>query len=913
MQDIKLGLYFFVSLFILLQSCTEKNIDDNLLSSERDIIDFSFSKDSSNINSKSGVITTENLNNLGVFTYTTIVQNADREDYTQKMFNAKYVKGTNRIFTPIEDDINDFMWDSDFHHFFAYAPFDAENIELIDDANINEPVSPNAFPAIKYAQPSSDPTLHTDLLYAVRKNAIKLAGTSNIVNLDFKHALSRISFTAQNINDTTPFKIHSIKMGNISQNGVFRYENEGTSSGWTQLSNEDIYTLNTYSSGTNNPVEINPNTILQLYGNSGSTQGEVGDFLFMLPQGLHSKSSYIIVKYSYINSQNIVEEREKIVVLPEGSEWVMGSAYNYLLNIDPVLNYVTVTAQQIDWASTKDIISEVTYTYLYLEKSTYSLNYDEEGEEILLDINFSTNVLDDELEIFHKDPLSDTNPTDSIVDIPNKANFILNKDTHIIKCKFYPRANSGYSSENIKIKAGIITTDITINFFPVKTFDYTNIDFVNSELGQSADSLIISNCYIINSSQSETREYKIPIFHQINRFNPNFFRVATPPTEEGGETTYEHTNLDNWKVQTYAYDNELATNRISYTKTLGADGKPSFIMSIPQGFDNPGNILVSITNAQTGEILWTWHMWVTDYDPNEIIRNGTTDSSKPTGETPEGIDPNNVYYKYIKYDPTNRDNKVHRYSSTASQDYSYHMDRNIGAYAPSYDGQGSLGGRGWVVYQYGRLAPLFGHQARFADGSNYVKKRVDSGTSGVARSTAISNPSTVYYNSQNVNWCSNPDIIGKVWNDETIQGNVSTDTSEEEPIYKKSIFDPSPLGWMIPPMGEYWVASGWNAYYNSDTNIQLYTSSSGNNYFSTNVIDPLTGIANIVILDYSHIWTNTDVPGTKSMAAGIQFENYTTDKKVISKATRHDTDTPHCLGAGIRPIFQFKVTTPLLP
>ncbi len=502
------------------------------------------------------------------------------------------------------------------------------------------------------------------------------------------------------------------------------------------------------------------------------------------------------------------------------------------------------------------------------------------------------------------------------------SEFILDKVNKVIRCTFYPRANSTprYASDIIKVRSGIITTNLSIFFYPTTIIDYTNIDVVNKELGLSSppaatDTLIVSNCYIVNSMPTDIVEYNIPIRAQINRFYPDL----------------DLTNLDNWNVQIFAFDNTLSINRITFSKGIAQhlktpaigetpavyyEKEPYFKMIIPQNYINPGNIIISVTNS-SGNILWTWHIWITDYDPNDIIQNGSTYSSQPpiNSTLTPWIDKNAGHYKYIKYDSDNPDNKVHRYDIGATEDYSYHMDRNIGASSATHQGQGGLGGRGWLVYQYGRLAPIFGQQARYADGSTYVSEKYDTGLLGaVSRTEAVSKPGVIFHNQNSVNWCSESDITtGKVWNDEFITGNTST----TNPIYGKSIFDPSPLGWMLPPMGEYWVSSGWDAYYTSSTNVQTYVSSSGNTYYSTNVINANTGIANIVMLDFSHIWTNTDVPASEtvsstSMAAGVRFENYTTNNKlIINKPALHDKNTPHCLGAGIRPISQFKRTDPI--
>jgi hypothetical protein len=175
--------------------------------------------------------------------------------------------------------------------------------------------------------------------------------------------------------------------------------------------------------------------------------------------------------------------------------------------------------------------------------------------------------------------------------------------------------------------------------------------------------------------------------------------------------------------------------------------------------DNEGNAVVAVT-VGTGDdrIKWSWHIWATDYEPDE---------------TNTWTNPNNTAYTF--------------------------MDRNLGATEAAL----SLAGRG-LLYQWGRKDPFPGVKAGVAghaaldrfkgmpdagitDEDKEIKQVANSSEDAVGIAAGIiesvrkpmtffDSANTTYYN-----WLP----IGKdeLWN---ATGN------------KKTVFDPCPAGWRVP-------------------------------------------------------------------------------------------------------------------
>lgn len=146
------------------------------------------------------------------------------------------------------------------------------------------------------------------------------------------------------------------------------------------------------------------------------------------------------------------------------------------------------------------------------------------------------------------------------------------------------------------------------------------------------------------------------------------------------------------------------------------------------------NILIAIKNKKTNAILWSWHLWVTDYNPNAA---------------------------------TPQNGQVHSYNSESV------MDRNLGALVTTYNGYEQLNpstnkGIIGLYYQYGRKDPF------------KTQGTVDNTPGTKSYAYAVNNPSTFITGTDD--WHS-PTNRENGWN-----GNSGY----------KSIFDPCPEGWMLP-------------------------------------------------------------------------------------------------------------------
>ena len=155
-----------------------------------------------------------------------------------------------------------------------------------------------------------------------------------------------------------------------------------------------------------------------------------------------------------------------------------------------------------------------------------------------------------------------------------------------------------------------------------------------------------------------------------------------------------------------------------------------------------GNAVIAAKDA-SGNILWSWHIWMTD---------------QPQGQ---------VYYN----------------------DAGTMMDRNLGATSATPGDVGALG----LLYQWGRKDPFLGSSSissnTLAESTITWPSTVPSNSSNGTIAYATANPTTfIKYNSSNWDW---------YYTGSSSTDNTRWTTSGSD----KSIYDPCPVGWRVPDGG----------------------------------------------------------------------------------------------------------------
>ncbi|MCD7962143.1 MAG: fimbrillin family protein [Rikenellaceae bacterium] len=264
----------------------------------------------------------------------------------------------------------------------------------------------------------------------------------------------------------------------------------------------------------------------------------------------------------------------------------------------------------------------------------------------------------------------------------------------------------------------------------------------------------MANCYIVRPNGSVT----IPLARAYTIWLENPELYATNPN-----LTDEITLKVLWS------DTE---NLITFS-TLGSQ---TTAVATVSGSGREGNAVIGA--FIDGQLRWSWHIWVTNYDPklsHYIYNNGSAE--------------------YI------------------------FMDRNLGAMSKTPGNISSYG----LFYQWGRKYPFPGPATISGTTQNHTTVYGDYNSTLFARvsnqynlANSINNPTTFYYtystnepeyNSSTNDWYTNDKALQNAYLWENVDGS-------------KTVFDPRPRGWKVPPYRG--NRSPWEDFNTSNTQSTSY-------------------------------------------------------------------------------------------
>ena len=173
----------------------------------------------------------------------------------------------------------------------------------------------------------------------------------------------------------------------------------------------------------------------------------------------------------------------------------------------------------------------------------------------------------------------------------------------------YSHVAVGTSGENVKCIKDFNYQLTTISGSTVINYDFPTEFFNDASITEIKEGLNLPNSYIL---QPDGSDFNFPILKALSVYNQYLTDHQTIPTDLRANILWT-TNKD--LIQNIKLDNTCGDLNRAYIKLkrkLGATG----------------NALVSIENATTGEIYWSWHIWVPNDDPTTSAFTYTTETER---------------------------------------------------------------------------------------------------------------------------------------------------------------------------------------------------------------------------------------------------------------------------------------------
>lgn len=319
------------------------------------------------------------------------------------------------------------------------------------------------------------------------------------------------------------------------------------------------------------------------------------------------------------------------------------------------------------------------------------------------------------------------------------------------------------------------------------------------EDGGRKDFMVDANCYILNPptlADLPPRKYTINV---VSR--PNIFWGTRPDSDRYGNFEEYPNNYiqggEVWKARILwsdiNYDQLSVLTKATDTNDMNAtyDSMTQRIELTVSSNTPKGNLVIGVWTDDPTNILWSWHIWITDYEPDGI-----------------GVAPVEDRYVY----PV-KGGELHRYMkdaiwTTGELKNGYIMDRYLGALdQKSHSASSTSATRGGgFLYQFGRKDPFpldyivyyynYNESAPFKSvgGGNNIDK-----VSYENASVPFSVNKPASYITGTTSWYSGVYASATNWKDPY----PSLRTDVEETIVK-SFFDPCPPGWKIAAVDTYY-------------------------------------------------------------------------------------------------------------
>ena len=667
--------------------------------------------------------------------------------------------------------------------FFAYAPYNCDGLTLPSAPLIGTPT-------VDYTVPD-DVADQTDLLATWTADQTQPASSAT-VPLSFHHILTAVRFVTGD--QILQGKITKVTLKDIPATGTYTPNTTGVGS-WTDLKTNKTFTKTlsvTVDGSADQPITSPDATFM------------------MIPQTLPSGAT---IEIEYADDLSGVTRTLSASIA--GQSWPEGKTVTY-----------RISTSSIDIVPTLTVTGPADFTY-------------QGGSNNYTVTSYGTMKLPGDVE--HKIPLAWT-----------AEFYAYNEETGDFETSPLPSApewltqftTQGDGSTTaasfpatVAVQVGITQNphnDILQQASPVVgTYD------LSTQGGTTA--MNTANCYVINAPG----KYSLPLVYG-NAIKNGSDNPSSYTSSASGSTVLEHfvNHLDAAITSPYIYENngcnpdnavlvwqdeqDLVTN-----VDLSSD-KHTLTFEVPQGNIRQGNAIVAVRDA-SNTILWSWHIWVTDfvpglaptiemtYDPSKTPRDKVVTNFQNVQYTFMGVPLGWCDGEMTLYNPRKVKVVITQTQSSESTEFVINQKE----YTTSSSANNPH-------YQWGRKDPMLpgikdGVDKTWFTNSTYFfqKEKIK-----VSIGTSIQNPHVFYiYNgSGNTDWCvANQTVAGKttfnnLWN--------SNDIMSIKII--KTIYDPSPVGYTVADM---------NAY----TGFTYTGDKLDGNYFGTQFNSPYTSDINYTI------------------------------------------------------------------
>ena len=613
----------------------------------------------------------------------------------------------------------------------------------------------------------SDAVRQPDILFALASaSRSQTTDGDGTVDLNFEHALAGVQFRAKNIAGGT---IKSITIKNVYRQGDCEYtlSDETTDSGarmngtfeWSKLSDKKDFTQ-TMSVKVNESSTLPDGTLQDV-----TTEANNEMTFMMIPQSTEGVEVEIELEGDLDKQTYTVSGKLSGPDPSSPITWEAGNLYIYDISTD-----------SINWTYVFEVTPSITFN-LGQTSAPYTVT----------SYRFRTQLGDSEA---NREPVPwtarNTNFSESNFHTGDKENITYND----VVTSFVYSGGASTDSFSKKYNLEVVGTKMhttwdydekTLRGESSKGTPDNPYNLATDDGGDGNETT--ANCYVVNAAGY----YKLPLVYG------NALKNGTDNT-----SAYSGGNFKDYKNKTI---NDPYINNADDATLVWSDGfymfkdikldadKKYLTFHIDPNYLQQANAVLAVRDAND-DIMWSWHIWVTERDINKTHSVIDWFDSSNTFELMSSnlgwVDGKNVYYNQrdIAYEFTQKGSgkKAEMVVKQEGREFDY---KDVGS----------------TYYQWGRKDPLVAMRNWDAVGADDYRLhetgrsdyRYDTQTGGITLGDAIQHPNIYYTRAKTEggeNWCK--DNITVLWN------NYDSGGQDESTFSIKTIYDPSPRGFKVP-------------------------------------------------------------------------------------------------------------------
>lgn len=648
--------------------------------------------------------------------------------------------------------------------FFAYAPYRGSGIVLSDKSVAGAPTFTYTVP-VNVADQKDILTASSDEFEGSRQSAAPLT---------FSHALTAVRFVVGD--KMLAGKISKISLTGVYGRGTYSFANER----WNSYADS-----NTFSQTLSVDVDGKPDAPI----NDGAAT------FMMIPQTLPSGAAIEVVF-----TDNLTDTERKLTATIAGTDWQMGKTVVYRISTSSI----TVTP-------TFTVTAPADFTYTGGSK-TYSVT---SSASVSRPGDTTKNI-----------PMAWT--AEFVEDDGNGGYNVITKPDWVDS---FVTSGTGNASPSVSITGQTGVTANTHNDALRAATPVSGTYNLSNAMGAEAVENT-ANCYIINAPG----KYSLPLVYGNAIKNGTTNSSAYTSTATGNYVLQTFVNHLNAAItDPYIYDNANCTpanatlvwqdeENLVTNVALSGD-KHSLTFEVGAATIRQGNAIVAVRDSG-GKIMWSWHIWVTDYRLGDDIKTVTNYQNVSYGFMPVNIgwcdaETTTYYARSVEVRFTQTETGATQVI-TLNQTSRTVVNSGNGPY-----------------FQFGRKDPML-PGIRNASGSTVDKGCYSvgyafnkSGTGKVTVGASIQNPH-IFYNygsSSPYDWCNASATVSGKTSFYNLWSANNTATSANDNTVVKTIYDPSPVGYHLP------ASNAFTGFTSTGSSV------SGSSYYGTRFNSPYTSSA----------------------------------------------------------------------